>query len=170
MGGHLRFEQAIFAGKEGPYRVVNRRSAIDRKLSDGADATGEGALRQSVHPQADLLARPNPAQVALADAELQLEGIGAPQGQQQISLLQRSADALLHVGCQNGPGHRRPHRGEAYLFIQQCQLLAQCVTADPVEPLFSRVALARCYLRLPLRGPDRCGRGRPIACQAGGAE
>ena len=95
MRRHVSLQQAVSIADRGANRVADHPAGIGGKLSDRAHPAGESTLRQSIYPKADLLAWLNLAHVALVDSELELEGVGASQGQQQVALLEEHTRDLM---------------------------------------------------------------------------
>jgi hypothetical protein len=84
----VRLEDAagIFYG--GPNWIADGRSAVEWQLPHGDDGSLECALRKGIHSQTHLLPGLYPADIALVDAELELQRIGATESEKQVALLE----------------------------------------------------------------------------------
>ena len=86
MGNHVGLEQAIGIGDAGPDRVSHFFVLLEGQLGDRGDPAGEGAGRQGIYPESDLLPGPDPKDVLLLHSELELEGVRSAEHQEEVAL------------------------------------------------------------------------------------
>jgi hypothetical protein len=122
-------------------------------------------LRHGINANPDFLAREHTTHLPLVDAELELERIDAAECQQEIALFDGGADSLTKVRCQDDTRGRRSNRRGRNLFVEEAELLPECLPANTMESLIGGVAMACRESGLTLRRSNRSGGGGTVAGQ-----
>jgi hypothetical protein len=96
---------------------VDHYSGVQRKLPDRSEPTYERALRECVDPKVDFLPLLHPSDVPLVYTEIELQRIGSPQGEKEITFIQGSAEPFGQTRSKHHSGTGRSDRGVSHLFI-----------------------------------------------------
>src|SRR5207302_10320899 len=122
-------------------------------------------LGHRVDAETDLVPDVDEVHIRLVDGEVQLEGVGATDHEQQLPGIRVRADALLGAGSEDDAIDRRADDRGANLLIEEIDLAAQYIYAETLQALVGGVVTRRRHRRGTIRRRYRGG-----GCVAFGAE